>query len=264
MIFFLHIPKTAGTTFYEVVKNNHVHFLKPKIEENPLLLFKEKLLINTAIRLPGGYKTSPEILKLIEHLPNNEVAKIDFIGGHVGYGFHHQSNKQINYISFIRDPEERIKSDYKEHCKKGRYFYNELKDNNFSFNYYLQLLIETKLDNLFTRQLAGPFDFFLNERNEINEYQFNLAKKNSKNIVFFNLNNFDEALHFIKKKYDWKNCNYTIKNKSSNSKLIKGYDYKLMEKVIYYDQQLCNSITVVNPNKFTKLQRFKFNLLNKF
>lgn len=36
MIFFIHIPKTAGTSFYEIVKNNHDLYLKPKVESKPM------------------------------------------------------------------------------------------------------------------------------------------------------------------------------------------------------------------------------------
>lgn len=263
MLFFIHIPKTAGTTFYEVVKNNHKELLKPKVNNTPNLFLNKKIVQNSAIRLPGGYQTAPEILKIIGNLNLNYISKIDFIGGHVGYGFHQIINQKIDYISFVRKPEDRIISDFKEHCKEGRFFYDKLKNNNFCINYYLNLLLESKLDNLFTRQTAGPYNFFLKDRKIVDRNLFEKAKKNSLNITFFTINNFNEALFYMKKKYNWKNTKYSIKNKSSLTAKEINYNFDLMKKVISYDKLLFDYISVVNSKKFNNIQKLKFNLMNK-
>ena len=204
MVFFLHIPKTAGTTFYDVVKANHISFLKPKADENPKEYLKNTITKDTAIRLPGGYKTAPQVLNCINQLSRKKKQSISFIGGHVGYGFHNTISQRVQYISFIRDPRERIISDYKEHCKKGRYFYDILHKDDFKFNTYLKAVKANNLDNIFTRQLAGPFDFFLNERKPFDNDLFERAKLNCKSVFFFELNSFDEALLYLKNELGWK------------------------------------------------------------
>jgi hypothetical protein len=249
MIFFLHIPKTAGTTFYDVVKGNHDHFLKPKMEENIFdFLNSELYKKNTAIRLPGGYNTAPQVLNNIKKLSKDKIQNISFIGGHVGHGFHEEFSVNVQYISFVRNPLERIISDYKEHCKKGRFFYETLLKNNFDFNVYLKSVKKNNLDNIFTRQLAGPSDFFLREKILVNNDLFERALQNSKSVIFFEMENFNDALLFLKKNYKWKNHNYKIKNKSfQHNNIVMNQD--LLNEVIYYDMELYNQIKIVNNPK---------------
>lgn len=246
MIFFLHIPKTAGTTFYDVVKNNHAQLLKPKIDESPLDYLNTNLILkNTAIRLPGGYESAPLTLRIIEKLSFDVLKKITFIGGHVGYGFHENCTEKIQYISFVRNPRERLISDYKEHCKKGRYFYEDLRENNFEFNTYLQAIKKNGLDNILTRQLAGPFDFFLNERKPVNNALLEKAKLNCNSILFFELQHFDEALLFMKKQLGWKKINYQIKNQSNSNKTDLEKDENLLNEIIKYDLELFKAIKTI-------------------
>lgn len=265
MLFFLHIPKTAGTTFYDVVKKNYDSFLKPKVENDPNKYLEVNLNSKNssfAIRLPGGYQTAPEILKIISQLHENQVNKIKFIGGHVGYGFHESINEKIDYISFIREPKERIISDFYEHNKKGRHFYNSIKDNEvISFNKYLQVVLDSKLDNILTRQLAGPFDFYLHKREIVDEYLLNKAYKNSENIDFFDINNFDGALYFLHKKFYWKKLKYVLKNISFQEKKNLVYDENLLNEVIKYDVKLYNKIIskIVNKEKLNFFERLRLN-----
>lgn len=256
MIFFLHIPKTAGTTFYDVVKNNHVQLLKPKIEESPVNYLNTNLVFkNTAIRLPGGYESAPQTLRVIEKLSLDVLKKISFIGGHVGYGFHENCSEKIQYISFVRNPRERLISDYKEHCKKGRYFYKDLRENNFEFNTYLKAIKKNGLDNILTRQLAGPFDFFLNERKSADKALLERAKFNCESILFFELEHFDEALLYMKKQFGWKKINYQIKNQSSSINTDFEMDENLLNEIIKYDLELYAAIETIRFKRKSFVER---------
>lgn len=246
MIFFLHIPKTAGTTFYEVVSANHVSFLKPKIENSPVDFLKSKINHKlTAIRLPGGYESAPQALGIIEKLPLKTLNSISFIGGHVGFGFHESLDINIEYISFIRNPRERLFSDYREHCKKGRYFYEKLKADNFNFNTYLSVLKEERMDNILTRQLAGPYDFFLKSRTPVDDRLFDRAKQNVKAISFFEMEGFDGALVYMKRQFGWKKTKYSIKNQSISQKINIDVNENLLAEVIEYDLKLYSDIKSV-------------------
>lgn len=261
MIVFIHIPKTAGTTIYEIVKNNHKTFLKPKMEEDPESYLKSSLSKskkNNAIRLPGGYKTAPQTLSIIKSLESDFLDKIDFIGGHIGYGIHQVVNQKVKYISFIRTPEERIISDFKEHCKPGRYFYKELKQKGFEINNYLKLLLEHKMDNLMTRQIAGPFDFFLHERESVNKELFLKAKENIDSILFFDIEQFDDSVLFMKNHFGWKKRKYIIKNRSKSSEKRLNLNEVLLQKAICYDEKLYKEIKPITIKKRTFLQRILY------
>lgn len=264
MVFFIHIPKTAGTTFYDIVKQNHKLFLKPKMEAFPDQYLKEKFHIgkSISIRLPGGYHSAPQTLEIIGDIlaqnPNYEE-ELEFIGGHVGYGFHDMIKQNVTYVSYLREPKARIFSDFKEHHKKGRFFYETLKKNDFSLNLYLELLLENGLDNLLTRQLAGPYDFFLREKQMVTPIILEQALLNSKNIVFFDMNQFDESLYVLNKRFKWKKTSYKKRNVSFNTKVVYDYDTELMNEIIKYDVTLYHSlkdytVNAVNLNLFQKLK----------
>ena len=261
MIFFLHVPKTAGTTFYDVVKKNHEHFLKPKMEENPIFYLNSNLKNKgSALRLPGGYKTAPQMLNILLELQTPEkLANIDFIGGHVGFGFHEYISQPVSYISFLRHPKERLLSDFKEHCKEGRYFYPMLKKQNFDFKVYLELLLEYNMDNILTRQLAGPYDFFLRVRNPNDDSLYNSALANSKSIQFFEMDQFDGALKYFKKNWGWKKISYSIKNKSLQDNYDIDLDEKLVTQVISQDINIYKAISRVKIDRDSFLKSI-FNL----
>lgn len=255
MIFFLHIPKTAGTTFYGVVRTNHNSFLKPKIENSPLdFLISSIKNKDTAIRLPGGYESAPQTLQIIEKLPSETLNNITFIGGHVGFGLHEKLNINIEYITFIRDPRERLFSDYREHCKAGRYFYDKLKADNFNFNTYLAALKEERMDNILTRQLAGPYDYFLKQRTPVDDELLKLANKNSKLITFFDMDRFDRALTYMKKRFGWKKIEYQIKNQSIAQRIDFDIDENLLSEVIKYDLKLYSKIKPIEETSKSYLE----------
>lgn len=261
MIFFIHIPKTAGTTFYDVVKKNYSFFLKPKIENDANKYLREKICnidkTNFAIRLPGGYCSAPMTLNVVKDLPENDINKIKFVGGHVGYGFHEYTKQEVKYISFIRNPKKRLISDYYEHKKEGRHFNEILKSNDYNFNDYLRLVLDSKLDNLLTRQLLGPHDFYLSERKSLNKEMVETAIENAENVTFFDVNKFDEALYFLKEKFKWKNLRYEIKNVSSHKKDHLDYDEELLNQVIKFDFEIYEYLRdkVVNKKELNFIQK---------
>ena len=264
MIFFIHIPKTAGTTFYEVVKKNHDQFLKPKVTPDFLIdVYRNSMNTRNsiAIRLPGGYVSAPQTLNVFKPIIKDNT---DFIGGHVGYGFHKEVENDVNYISFIRNPKERLLSDYKEQCKPGRHLYDLLSLKDFDINYYLELVLADKLDNIMTRQIAGPYDFYLKDRTLVDETLYKTALDNCDNIIFFNLNNFDEAIAYMSKEFGWNNLKYELKNVGKN---IKPQHTKvndsLLNEVIHFDLKLFDKIKTVNENKMSSLEKLIFKIKSK-
>lgn len=97
---FVHIPKTAGTTFIKNITKN----LKPeeKLELNP-----ETLGISDKIN-------KARIVKAFEKLARKKkLDKIRFIYGHaIPYGIHKYFEREARYITFARNPARRIASQY--------------------------------------------------------------------------------------------------------------------------------------------------------
>lgn len=243
MVFFLHTPKCAGTSFYEYVKRNHSSYLKPKLAtDSTEVSGLEVTHNNTAIRLPGGYEDAALMAKKIIELDRATQSKISFIGGHVGFGFHEFIQTEVDYISFVRDPRSRVISDFQEHCKKGRHFYKDLARNGFQINKYLELLIEHNLDNFFTRQLSGTFDFYLSDRKNISNSEIVNALENSKMVDFFPVTDYNEAMYYFKLQYGWERLYFKKKNVAIKTNLPIDYNHNLMNEVTKFDYQLLENI----------------------
>lgn len=243
MVFFLHTPKCAGTSFYEFVRRNHGIFLKPKvIAELGEVANLHVGQANTAIRLPGGYGDAARVVKEIIELDPETQTSINFIGGHVGHGFHELSSCEVDYISFVRDPRLRVVSDFQEHCKEGRHFYDDLARKGFQINDYLQLLLDNHLDNFFTRQITGPYDFFLKDRMEISNSDIDKAISNGKKVRFFPVTHYNEALFYFREQFGWNRLYFKKKNVAVKINEPLDYDPELMKRVTKFDYQLMGEI----------------------
>ena len=99
------------------------------------------------------------------------------------------------------------------------------------------------MDNILTRQLAGPYDFFLKDRKPVDNALYDLAKLNIESITFFRMQDFDQALAYLKQHFGWKRTKYTRKNESQIQKNndIK-FDEELLNQVIEYDLNLYSEI----------------------
>lgn len=94
MLYFLHMPKTAGTSL--------VHGLEKGLPEGSLL------------RLYGRSKDRAEIRRYVQGLSPSEREKLRVVAGHqVWYGIHRIFNDpEPRYITFLRTPVSRVVSNY--------------------------------------------------------------------------------------------------------------------------------------------------------
>jgi len=87
-LFFLHIPKAGGTTFYEIIYRNFAYRSVAKID-------------------------GTHVAKSIEELTGRPLSvknKFECIVGHFNYGFHEHFSGKYSYITFLRSPVDRVVS----------------------------------------------------------------------------------------------------------------------------------------------------------
>lgn len=218
MIVFIHIPKTAGTTFNRVMKSIYKgNYFKAHAPQNDILNSRLQKSEPIAIKLPGGYVSGPDQFDFIFNLPPDQVRNIEYIGGHIGYVGRSYKGNELQHFTIVRSPLKRLISDYKEHCKPGRRLYKDLKDNNFSFEKYLQLLLEYGMDNIMTRQLSGPYDAIRNPKESLSETDVKLALENSSDILIAETESFDAGLYHLSQKFNWPKVRFKSANVSTGS-----------------------------------------------
>lgn len=166
-IYFMHIPKSGGTTIdhifiklFSILKN--YHFKRFKYDKE----LKKNRLLKSEIDLSKNY----------------------FISGHLDYNFCNNLNN-VYKCSIVRDPIDRVISHYKFMVFK----FNSTPDK-YTFKMFINNEIKNNRDNLITRHFSG----LLNEKKEIVDKDSNQAKTN---IDFFDsiytFNNWDKFLSEI-------------------------------------------------------------------
>ena len=182
------------------------------------------------------------MLALLEQQPASLLERVNFIGGHIGYAGSSLFGRPIKYITFIREPKERLISDYREQCKPGRFFYEKLKKRSFDFSFYLDLVHENKMDNIFTRQFAGPKDVLWTRELNVDSEMMNAAIINAKDFIIGHTGRFDESIYKISKALNWKKLKYKRLNTSTASQpiLLNEEIKKRVDDLTSYDQVLYN------------------------
>ncbi len=215
-IIFLHIPKTAGTTFRQqvldrVYKNENCFHINRR--NNPV----------------------EEFLKLDSQAKRNLL----LITGHLQYGFHGYLDEDCRYITFLRDPIGRIISHY-NFTKQNKLINKEIIQKNLTLKEYALSDLSPELDNGQTRQLSG-----LNVPiNKIDQNVLNAAKINiSKHIDIGITEQFDESLILLKEKYNWQGFLLYYKENVSRKKRSVVIDDDTIEAIKLrnrYDVELYN------------------------
>ncbi len=92
-IIFLHIPKTAGSTFLSI-------FMREYRSANIFRLYGDKTI------------RSIDAIEKFKELPEHDRMKIEVLIGHMKFGLHEYMQQPVTYITFLREPIERIISHY--------------------------------------------------------------------------------------------------------------------------------------------------------
>jgi len=244
-IIFLHIPRTGGTTFRDILER----FYYP---ENVIEI-----------------KKFVESEKMIKNISKEELSKIQLIKGHLNFGIHEWIDGDCKYITFLRDPIKRIVSTFK-------YVNNNFNhpDHDFARSISLKKYIESKknllLDNGITRLLLGPRYVFETPFGTINKKHYLMALDNLENYFTFAgiTERYNESLLVLKNELQWSSPFYSIANKSKkNDELLKMNINDQIMQCYFYDLKLYNHVNKILDTKINSIPNFdlklkRFNLLN--
>lgn len=188
-LIFVHIPKTAGTTLSTIITKQY----KPT----------EIFTFNPSISL------SKQIYNFKKN-PDSTIRKLKLIQGHFYYGLHNLLPQKCTYITFLRDPVDRLISYY--------YFIRNWQEHHLHQEAMSMSLVDfvcysnisTWFDNGQTRFISGENPDF----RQVSHEMLNKAKKNIDNyfLIAGIQEDFDQSLIFLKNKLQWKKCFYAPKN----------------------------------------------------
>jgi len=240
-VIFLHIPKTAGTTFYDCLKQIYGK--------------------NSIIEIHGDLSKNKDFLK--NNINQKINQNINCIKGHMSFGLHNFLDESATYITFVRNPIARTISIYKYLQNSKNHIQHKIVKN-ISLKDFV--LTNTLHNNGQTRFLAGKWDEQLN-----NIEQLNLAKQNIDKYfsVVGITEKFDESLLLLKKELQWQKMPLYIKENTTKNisntttdmdtlKIIKEHNEIDMKLYSYAVEKFETQIKRY-PNIFEKdLQNFEF------
>jgi len=193
-LMFIHLPKTGGTTLWHVL-NKQFHYTT----------LQKQLIV-------------PSEVDEFFSKQMNVKCKYDLIGGHFNFGLHTQLEREVNYITLLRDPIERIISEYYYTLSTKEHIYHKyLIENKINFEQFIETGFGDGKDtnwNCMARMLAG------NYTEGDTEIDLDMAKQNLKeNLLTIGLTEeFDETLQILKWKLGWSIEPFYVKHNVTKSR----------------------------------------------
>lgn len=245
-LIFFHLPKTGGTTMHVILRRHY--------------------------RSAHIFRTDPEAhwesLRIFRELSDEEKSKYQLITGHMRFGIHDDLKKPSYYITFLRDPVQRVISYYYYILGyQNHYLHQRIKSGNMSLQEVVESGISREFENCQARRIAG---LARTKYGEPPAEMFDLAVKNIERyfLVVGTTECFDESLMLMANHCRWNLPYYTKQNTGKNKprkleisdeaiKTIKKFnevDIKLYE---YASRKLQEHISDLGPPFTDQLKRFR-------
>ncbi len=219
-IIFFHIPKAGGSTLHSI--------------------FERMYLKDDIYTIQYNSNSWYENGELFKKLPLEELNKILLLKGHMFFGLHECFNDpSIKYVTFLRDPVERIISHYYFVLRSNEHFLHQtVKNKKMSLLEYAKSDLSWELDNCMTRMISGLQNI---EINQCNDSHYDLAVKNLESYfrVIGIVERYDESLILLKNELGWKE--YPYYQKLNQTERTHSVSKKTKEKIAErnrYDVQL--------------------------
>ncbi|MEQ9305526.1 MAG: sulfotransferase family 2 domain-containing protein [Marinoscillum sp.] len=218
-IIFLHLPKAAGTTFNKILLKQY--------EESASFIVADE--VKKELGDSWGRFTSMEREELAKKklmaLPKSQKDKIQLVAGHMEYGWHECFNDPATYITFLRNPVDRVISQFHyikrlpDHALKDRILKDDL-----TLKQFVEQGVSLMTDNGMTRKIAGVTDAVA-----FREYDDAILDKAVRHLrehfgAVGLAEHFDESIVYMQHKFSWKHPYYLRKNVTINRKKVIEYD----------------------------------------
>lgn len=190
---FIHIPKTGGTTIVDTLSR--------------------QILFNKFQRLTPTRFTHPrDFLDSVENLLEKVISdsKADVVGGHFGFAAHPKLSDPSEYFTVLRDPIERVISEYYFIKNKGMYYQQLIESENLGLEEYIHHPETFYLNNLQTRLISGVR---YESGEEVTKEMYDLALENLKKFEVFGITeNMGSTLALFYLVLGWKRIPYYLKS----------------------------------------------------
>ena len=202
ILFFLHIPKTAGSTLHKIIEKQY-----PSHE---------------VFTIPGA--NPHKQVDKIKQWDDSHKERIRVIKGHMNFGLHESMDKQPTYITILRHPIDRAISTYYYILRTPIHHLHEyVSSKKISLKDFVCDGLFTDMDNGQTRRLSGVSVGQFPGYKEVKFGQCypELLEEAKNNLdryfaVVGIQEKFDESLLMMQQKMDWKNCYYVKQNVSKS------------------------------------------------
>ncbi len=207
-IIFQHIPKVAGTSLASLFVN--------QFDRNRSFICGSK----------------DGVLRDFMSLEQRKRNLLDLLIGHVDYGIHHNFNGKSKYITFLRDPVERVLSHY-YFIKSNKFHRYHKAEKNMDIDEFIICGLRPRMNNCMVRMISGENPGY----NKCPDEMIDLALENlDRDYIFVGVvSHLSNSIAALIKIMGWKNVEVERKNVTKNKPDIQSMTEKTIDIIRTYN-----------------------------
>ena len=213
VIVYYHLPKSAGTTLNRILRHNY----RPEemVESGP---------------------NTQEFIAELQTWPLERLAAIRFLQGHFPFGVHETMPQRARCFTILRDPVDRVLSQYYHVRREPDYFlFDLIHDSNFSLPELLDSGIPLMMNDGQVRLLSGVYTDA--NMGEVTEAMLAVAIANLRSCEVVGLTEqFDLSLVLLQRAFGWRYVGYEPANVGHNRPPAEAISAETIEAVRHYNR----------------------------